>query len=80
MLVFKCTMDDYFHHFVFGGVICTLGLYQPVGPLQNAVGFFICGLPGGLDYLMLALVKHRWLPLYFTASLFPLTAMFGIQP
>ena len=26
-------------------------------PIQNTVGFFVCGLPGGLDYCMLAAVK-----------------------
>ena len=25
--------------------------------MQNLVGFFMCGLPGGIDYFMLALVK-----------------------
>jgi hypothetical protein len=28
------------------------------GPVVNMQDFFVCGLPGGLDYLMLALVKE----------------------
>ena len=59
LVCFHCTRDDYFHHFVFAGIICPLGFYFKAGPIQNAVGFFICGLPGGLDYVMLALVKHK---------------------
>lgn len=59
LVCFHCTKDDYFHHFVFAGIICPLGFYFKAGPIQNAVGFFICGLPGGLDYVMLALVKHK---------------------
>ena len=31
---------------------------RAAGPLQNALGFFMCGLPGGLDYAMLAAVKE----------------------
>ena len=30
-----------------------------VGPIMNFNLFFICGVPGGIDYLMLALVKER---------------------
>ena len=59
MICFHCTKDDYFHHFVFAGIICPLGFYFKAGPIQNAVGFFICGLPGGLDFVMLALVKYK---------------------
>ena len=34
------------------------------GPVANFTNFFVCGVPGGLDYLMLALVKHgKILPL-----------------
>ena len=29
-----------------------------MGPVQNAVGFFMCGLPGGIDYGMLTAVKE----------------------
>ena len=30
---------------------------NPASPLGNALAFFICGLPGGVDYGMLAAVK-----------------------
>ena len=59
MLAFKCNASDYFHHLVFGGLICPMGMFFVTGPVQNLVAFFICGVPGGLDYAMLALVKMR---------------------
>ena len=50
--------DEWVHHCLFGGVIATAGLYYCPGPLQNALAFFICGLPGGIDYAMLAAVRQ----------------------
>ena len=32
-----------------------------MGPLMNFNNFFMCGLPGGLDYAMLYAVKHAWM-------------------
>mmetsp|Transcript_28721 Transcript_28721/g.73677 ORF Transcript_28721/g.73677 Transcript_28721/m.73677 type:complete len:294 (+) Transcript_28721:142-1023(+) len=54
---FRLTGADYFHHMLF---IPTLGFPGQVyrwGPLANFQAFFISGLPGGLDYLLLGLVK-----------------------
>ena len=50
--------EEWQHHLLFG-----LGLSGPnlrfcPGPIQNAVGFFMCGLPGGIDYAMLTAVKE----------------------
>ena len=59
LLAFQCSTADWVHHLLFAGVICPLGLFFEPGPVQNTVGFFICGVPGGLDYAMLALVKLR---------------------
>ena len=61
MAAFPCSVADIVHHLVFAGFICPVGLILETGPLQNCVGFFICGLPGGIDYLMLACVKHKWM-------------------
>lgn len=61
LMAFPCTAEDYFHHFVFAGVLCPLGLLIKIGPVMNAVSFFICGLPGGMDYVMLVLVKHGYM-------------------
>jgi len=61
LFFFKCSRADWVHHVVFAGIICPMGLFLKTGPVANAVAFFICGLPGGLDYIMLACVKHQWM-------------------
>mmetsp|Transcript_3810 Transcript_3810/g.8252 ORF Transcript_3810/g.8252 Transcript_3810/m.8252 type:complete len:228 (+) Transcript_3810:81-764(+) len=58
LMAFKCTKDEWVHHIIFVSIIGGVGLYFAAGPLVNMVAFFMCGLPGGLDYMMLALVKH----------------------
>ena len=55
------TSDDYFHHIVFAGGLSVITLLWDWGYSTNFLIFFICGLPGGLDYIMLALVKHNYL-------------------
>ncbi len=55
---FKCTAADLFHHLVFVGLLGSLSLYFDAGPLVNFGAFFICGLPGAIDMLMVAAVKH----------------------
>jgi len=58
LLVFECGFDDVLHHVVFVGIIGGLGILFDVNPpVKNLIAFFMCGLPGGLDYLMLTLVK-----------------------
>eukprot|EP00501_MAST-03F_sp_TOSAG23-6_P000547 GSMAST32.ASY1.ANO1.568.1 assembled CDS len=57
MHCFGLNSADYFHHFLF---IPTLGLPGQIfhfGALGNWQAFFISGLPGGLDYFLLGLVK-----------------------
>lgn len=61
LFLFRCTTADWVHHIVFAGIICPMGLFLEGGPISNAIAFFICGLPGGLDYVMLAFVKHGWM-------------------
>jgi len=55
------TSDDYFHHIVFAGGLSTINFLWDWGYSTNFMLFFICGLPGGLDYLMLSAVKHGYL-------------------
>ena len=63
LLVFKNVgRDEWIHHIVFVGIICAAGFVFKPGPLQNLLAFFICGLPGGMDYVMLTLVKLKQLP------------------
>jgi len=53
--------DEWEHHLLFGLGLAGPQLRYCVGPVQNAIAFFICGLPGGLDYAMLCAVKEGWL-------------------
>ena len=50
--------EEWEHHLLFGLGLCLPQLAYCVGPVQNAIGFFMCGLPGGIDYAMLAAVKE----------------------
>lgn len=50
--------DEWVHHILFGGGIGGVGLAFPASQIGNALAFFICGLPGGIDYGMLAAVKE----------------------
>jgi len=73
MVVFwqDLTPTDYFHHFVFVPYISGFGLMMRWGPLRNVLAWsasrhpsfahsrrFICGVPGGLDYFFLFLMKR----------------------
>ncbi len=55
--LFRLTGSDYFHHLVFCPLIIAAGVLLRCGVLRNAVGWFICGAPGAIDYTLLALVK-----------------------
>ncbi len=57
----KLNFDDYLHHFVFVAGMSPTNLIWDWGYSTNFLLFFICGLPGGLDYLMLAAVKHGYI-------------------
>lgn len=48
---------DYFHHFLFIPTISFPGQYYKWGPLANFQAFFISGMPGGIDYFLLGLLK-----------------------
>lgn len=53
---------DVWHHLLFVPVIGIYGgLMLEWGPNRNCLGFFISGLPGGLDYLNLVLHKTHYM-------------------
>jgi hypothetical protein len=54
------TLDavDIIHHVVSVGILGPLAVWYRPGVFLNYVCFFVSGLPGGIDYAMLALVKH----------------------
>lgn len=54
---FKLSAADYFHHGLFIPTIALPGQLFRWGPLSNFQAFFISGLPGGIDYLLLGLQK-----------------------
>lgn len=54
---FRLTGADYFHHLLFIPTLGFPGQVLPWGALSNWLAFFISGLPGGLDYFVLGLVK-----------------------
>tara|TARA_B100000029_G_scaffold395170_1_gene392895 strand:+ start:16 stop:654 length:639 start_codon:yes stop_codon:yes gene_type:complete len=59
MIFFHLTYMDYIHHIssVFlGGVPALLYGYNKT---LNGVSFFVCGLPGCIDYICLTAVKHN---------------------
>lgn len=60
-LGWKLSAQDIYHHALF---VPALGLYGGFfvkwGPIRNCVAFFISGLPGGIDYVILVLVKRGY--------------------
>ena len=62
VLGFKLSMDDKIHHAVSVGVVGSMGYMVRLGRVQNAMNFFVCGLPGGIDYLLLAAAKSNLIP------------------
>jgi hypothetical protein len=56
-LAFPLTSEDLWHHGVSVFFVGTLAYMYHWGKLINAVDFFMCGLPGGIDYALLAAVK-----------------------
>ena len=59
-LFFKLPPADIFHHAVFVSILCGFAIpFKHVGGVSNNFGcFFLSGLPGGLNYVLLVLVKE----------------------
>lgn len=58
---FKLSAVDIVHHVVSVGILGPLAVWFRPGVFMNYVCFFVSGLPGGIDYAMLALVKHGYM-------------------
>ena len=52
---------DWIHHLVSVGCFGLPAMFYEMGPLRNFIIFFMCGLPGAIDYAMLSLVKLNYL-------------------
>ena len=59
MIFFNCNSDDYFHHLTFVFISAFLSIFINFGRVVSLFNFFICGLPGGIDYLLLGLYKDN---------------------
>jgi hypothetical protein len=46
---------DWIHHLASGGLVGSICTFYITGSIVNHGLFFMCGLPGGIDYLMLTL-------------------------
>lgn len=55
------TFLDYLHHGISAFIAAPLGILFFYNKIINIHNFFICGLPGGIDYALLCLVKHGYL-------------------
>ena len=54
---FELRVEDIVHHLVFGGLLSVLNFGWPWGRVTNHLLFFITGLPGGITYALLVVVK-----------------------
>lgn len=59
MCAFKLNAEDLFHHLTFVPIIGGGHFVYPWGIAGNVLCFFISGLPGGIDYFLLALYKEE---------------------
>jgi hypothetical protein len=50
-------MEDIVHHVLFAGGLAVFNFLMVWGRMTNTLLFFMTGFPGGVDYLMLVLVK-----------------------
>jgi hypothetical protein len=57
---FKLSAEDIFHHVTFAAVLGVLGtMLKQIGGVLGCFGaFFLTGLPGGIDYVLLTLQYH----------------------
>lgn len=62
MLAFRnLTLVDIIHHVLMCGIAGPVALFFSPGPVVNYLLFFLSGLPGGADYVMLVLVKMGYI-------------------
>ncbi len=60
MLFYKnLTTEDFVHHIVSCLVVPAIGILCPYGKVVSVVNIGMCGVPGGIDYFLLTLVKYE---------------------
>lgn len=60
-LFFECTDDDVFHHVTFVGLGSFVVFFFKNGYFLALSNFFICGLPGAIDYFFLFLYQRGYI-------------------
>lgn len=58
LIGFRLYYVDWLHHIIMVVLGCPCIMFAAMGPTVNFNFLFVCGIPGGLDYLMLVLVKE----------------------
>jgi hypothetical protein len=53
------SLTDWLHHLISCIFVCTISLYIIHNSIIDYMLFFMCGLPGGIDYLLLYLTKKK---------------------
>jgi len=53
------SFDDYIHHIVSCLIVPSIGIIFPFGRLPSLCNIGMCGIPGGIDYFLLFLVKYN---------------------
>lgn len=61
LLGFQCTKDDLFHHLFFVFIGCSTVYLFNNGYFSALSHFFICGLPGAIDYTTIIFYKLNYL-------------------
>ncbi len=60
MLFYKnLTTEDLVHHIVSCLIVPAIGILCPYGKVVTIVNLGMCGVPGGIDYFLLTLVKYE---------------------
>ena len=57
ILSFKVTIVDWIHHIVMCSILTASYVFTTTVSITNYLLFFLSGLPGGIDYVLLSLVK-----------------------
>lgn len=55
----KLTTEDLLHHIINALITPIVGLMLPLGKFISFSNIGMCGIPGGIDYVLLALVKFK---------------------
>lgn len=58
---FKLSNEDWFHHLIFISTLALPGMIYDWGCFSNYFAVFVCGLPGAVDYFLLAMQKIGYL-------------------